>query len=80
MSWLYQSDGKDVYVDGHYNIRQYLKFSYIHFKYQYDKDGDKYVYYLDNETYGDDTINENFFKKDGDEAAITINLYEAKVE
>ena len=80
VSWLYQSDGKDVYVDGHYNIRQYLKFSYIHFKYQYDKDGDKYVYYLDNETYGDDTVNKNFFKKDGDEAAITINLYEAKVE
>ena len=32
-------------TDGHYGIRQYTKFSYIHLKYQYDKTSDKHYYY-----------------------------------
>ena len=63
-------------TDGHYGMRQYIKFSYIHLKYKYDKDNDKHIYYLDPETYG----NIDFPKgKDGNEE-IVINLYEAKVE
>ena len=63
-------------TDGHYGMRQYMKFSYIHLKYKYDKDNDKHIYYLDSETYG----NIDFPKgKDGNEE-IVINLYEAKVE
>lgn len=57
-------------TDGHYGIKQYMKFSYIHLKYEYDKDNDKHIYYLDPETYGN--INGN--------KEIVINLYEAKVE
>lgn len=63
-------------TDGHYGIKQYMKFSYIHLKYEYDKDNDKHIYYLDPETYG----NIDFPKgKDGNKE-IVINLYEAKVE
>lgn len=63
-------------TDGHYGMRQYMKFSYIHLKYQYDKDNDKHIYYLDPETYGNIDFPEG---KDGNEE-IVINLYEAKVE
>ena len=63
-------------TDGHYGMRQYMKFSYIHLKYQYDKDNDKHIYYLDPETYG---IIDFPKGKDGNKE-IVINLYEAKVE
>ena len=62
-----------VNTDGHYGIRQYTKFSYIHLKYKYDKENDKHIYYLDPNTYGDNVINQNTNE-------IVINLYEAKVE
>lgn len=63
-------------TDGHYGMRQYMKFSYIHLKYKYDKDNDKHIYYLDPETYGIIVFPKG---KDGNEE-IVINLYEAKVE
>ena len=72
-------------TDGHYGMRQYMKFSYIHLKYQYDKDNDKHIYYLDPETYckidtEKEKCNIDFPKgKDGNKE-IVINLYEAKVE
>ena len=73
-------------TDGHYGMRQYMKFSYIHLKYKYDKDNDKHIYYLDPETYckidpeDKKVCNIDFPKgKDGNEE-IVINLYEAKVE
>ena len=63
-------------TDGHYGMRQYMKFSYIHLKYKYDKDNDKHIYYLDSETYGNIDFPNG---KDGNKE-IVINLYEAKVE
>lgn len=76
----------DIETDGHYGMRQYMKFSYIHLKYQYDKDNDKHIYYLDPETYckidpeDKKVCNIDFPKgKDGNEE-IVINLYEAKVD
>lgn len=72
-------------TDGHYGMRQYMKFSYIHLKYQYDKDNDKHIYYLDPETYckidpKKEKCNIDFPNgKDGNKE-IVINLYEAKVE
>ena len=68
--WKY--NGKET--DGHYGIRQYTKFSYIHLKYQYDKENDKHIYYLDPDTYGNDVTSTN------DDNELIINLYEAKVE
>lgn len=63
-------------TDGHYGMGQYMKFSYIHLKYQYDKDNDKHIYYIDPETYGNIDFPNG---KDGNKE-IVINLYEAKVE
>ena len=63
-------------TDGHYGMRQYMKFSYIHLKYKYDKDNDKHIYYLDTETYGNIDFPNG---KDGNKEII-IDLYEAKVE
>ena len=59
-------------TDGHYGIRQYNKYSYIHLKYQYDRENDKHYYFIDPETYGKQNRN--------DDNEIIINLYEAKVE
>lgn len=70
--WKY--NGKET--DGHYGIRQYTKFSYIHLKYQYDKENDKHIYYFDPDTYG----NINYPTGDDGNKYIEINLYEAKVE
>lgn len=63
-------------IDKPYGIRQYLKYSYIHFKYQYDKENFRHVYYLDNDTYGDYTKNTSVYDNDG---VLSFNLYEAKI-
>ena len=70
--WRYNG----IQTDGHYGIRQYTKFSYIHLKYKYDKENDKHIYYLDPDTYG----NIDFPKDESGNKYIEINLYEAKVE
>ena len=54
-----------------YGIRKYIKYSYIHFKYCYDKVNERHVYYLDPEQYGSVTL-----EKDN---VLNINLWEAKV-
>lgn len=66
----FEGKGEDV----PYGIRQYLKYSYIRWKYRYDKDTRKHIYYLDRDTYGnyDDNI-------DDDDKTLKINLYEAKI-
>ena len=57
-----------------YGIKLYNKYSYVHFKYRYDEYSKRYIYYMDNETYGRcvgvDSNSNN---------TITLNLYEAKV-
>ena len=65
-------------TDGPYGIQQYLKYSYIHFKYKYDKlsKPKRHVYYLDDEFYGTNVNNGGVHFEDN---AITINLYEAKI-
>lgn len=84
--WKFNNTETDIETDGHYGMRQYMKFSYIHLKYKYDKDNDKHIYYLDPETYckidpeDKKVCNIDFPKgKDGNKE-IVINLYEAKVE
>ena len=57
--------------DMQYGARKYLKYSYIHFKYKYDKVHKQHIYYLDDEFYGN---NVHF-----EDNVITINLYEAKM-
>lgn len=70
------NDGKDKKIDikdGPYGMVQYMKYSYIHLKYYYDKDKQKHRYFIDPETYGD-----NAHGKDNN--TITLNLYEAKIQ
>lgn len=63
-------------TDGQYGARQYMKYSYIHFKYKYDKIHKQHIYYLDDEFYGTDPENGGVHYKDN---VMTINLYEAKM-
>lgn len=72
MGWIYNNNR----TDGPYGIKQYNKYSYIHLKYQYSKENNKHVYYLDTNTYG----NINFPTDSNGNGYIEINLYEAKVE
>jgi len=67
-NWIYNNTN----TDGHYDITQYNKFSYIHLKYQYDKETDRHIYYLDPDIYGSSVTNQNTNE-------IVINLYEAKI-
>lgn len=61
----------DDWNNGGYGIKQYMKYSYIHFKYRYDKETERHVYYLDPEQYGNITL-EN-------DKILNINLWEAKI-
>jgi hypothetical protein len=63
-------------TDKRYGIKKYLKYSYIRFKYKYDKITKRHVYYLDDEFYGTNVNNGGVHFEDN---AITINLYEAKI-
>ena len=62
--------------DGPYGIQQYLKYSYIHFKYCYDKATKRHVYYLDDEFYGTDPSKGGVHFTNN---KITLNLYEARI-
>lgn len=57
-----------------YGVRKYMRYSYVRWKYRYDKKSGRHVYYLDPETYGSDVLNCKM--KDN---TITLNLYEAKI-
>lgn len=63
-------DFKTVAEDNGYGVKEYIRYSYIHFKYMQDSDG-MYVYYLD-----DDQYKSNISFKDG---VLSLNLYEAKL-
>lgn len=62
-----------------YGMKKYSKYSYIHFKYRYDKEKEKRVYYLDPETYGDFAYYNQESNADTSPNELEINLYEAKV-
>lgn len=60
---------------GGYNMQRYLRYSYIHFKGCFDKDNNRYIYYLDEEQYGPN-INNLF---DDETNTLNLVLYEAKI-
>lgn len=66
-------DNDTVYVntDGKYSAKQYIKFSYVHIKIGYDEINKKYIYYLDDDTYG--------FTQSTNDEDLVLNLYEAKL-
>ena len=53
-----------------------MKYSYIHFKYKYDKIHKQHIYYLDDEFYGTNPEDGGVHYQDN---VMTINLYEAKM-
>lgn len=63
-------------TDGQYGARQYMKYSYIHFKYKYDKIHKQHIYYLDDEFYGTNEAEGGVHFSDN---VITLNLYEVKM-
>lgn len=67
-------------IDGPYGIRQYLKFIHLKFKYCYDDTSKRYVYYLDDETYGNGDDGKEYRTYDENSGVLTINLYEAKID
>ena len=73
--WSVSEEDWGSNADTRYGIRRYLKYSYIHFKYKYDKLSERHVYYLDDKFYGTDENGGVHFEDN----AITINLYEAKI-
>lgn len=65
--WInYGDESKDNGLG--YGIKEYLKYSYIHLKYQYDKETDRHIYFLDPDYYG-------FCDSD----VLNINLFEARI-
>lgn len=67
---------EEVGSDMQYGARQYMKYSYIHFKYKYDKIHKQHIYYLDDEFYG---TNPEYGGVHYQDNVMTINLYEAKM-
>lgn len=67
-----EDKNKDKYVG--YGIKRYLKYSYIHLKYQYDTVDKRHVYYVDTDLYkGTD---ESIY---GIDNTMKFDLYEAKI-
>lgn len=64
----------DWRTNNEYDIKTYNRYSYVKMKYVYDYASKKHVYYLDNESYGDDAVKYS----EGDNEW-ELNLYEAKV-
>lgn len=76
MDWSVSEEDWGSDTDKRYGIKKYLKYSYIRFKYKYDKITKRHVYYLDDKFYGTNVKNGGVHFEDN---AITINLYEAKI-
>lgn len=67
-----ENENEDKYVG--YGIKRYLKYSYIHLKYQYDTVDKRHVYYVDTDLYkGTD---ESIY---GIDNTMKFDLYEAKI-
>lgn len=60
-------------VNGGWGVKTNDKYSYIHFKYVYDKKNRRHVYFLDDETYGLGSYN------DSTPDELELNLYESKI-
>lgn len=58
-----------------YGSVKYIKYSHIKWKYRYDKDTQKHIYYLDPEIYGESVISKNNHGHN-----IILNLYEGKIK
>ena len=71
--WLNGEIGTDGELHKGWGVRKNEKYSYIHFKYVYDFDNNKHVYYLDDEVYGLGSYN------DTTPDELELNLYEAKI-
>jgi hypothetical protein len=70
-------DVSDVWLNSEskgWGVQANEKYSYVHFKYKYDRESGKHVYFLDDDTYGQ--IN----YADGTPDEMEINLYEAKIK
>lgn len=59
--------------DGGWGVRLNEKYSYIHFKYLYDRDRHVHMYYLDTETYGTGSYYDNMCDE------LELDLYETKI-
>lgn len=57
-----------------YGSVKYLKYAYIKWKYRYDKETQKHIYYLDPDIYGDSVISTNSHGHN-----IILNLYEGRI-
>lgn len=57
-----------------YGSVKYVKYTHIKWKYRYDKNTQKHIYYLDPEQYGKSVTNNN-----GNGHNIILNLYEGKI-
>ena len=57
-----------------YSAVRYMKYCHIKWKYRYDKQTQKHIYYLDPDVYGTGVTSEN---KHGNN--IILNLYEGKI-
>lgn len=57
-----------------YGSVKYLKYSHLKWKYRYDKDTEKHIYYLDPQIYGKSVVSGN-----GHGNNIILNLYEGKI-
>lgn len=68
-----KGDHKDDNDIGYGSVK-YVKYTHIKWKYRYDKDTQKHIYYLDPEQYGDSVISSN-----GNGHNIILNLYEGKI-
>ena len=66
----YTQNGDDL----GYGSVKYVKYTHIKWKYRYDKDTQKHIYYLDPELYGESVTSSN-----GQGNNIILNLYEGKI-
>lgn len=66
----FQNENGDKTKDEPYGMRQYVKYSYLHLKYCYDKNNMMHRYFIDPKIYG---------KQENNNHEIVINLYEAKI-
>lgn len=78
------SDWSEVDLDNNFSAKdddkigygsvKYIKYAYIKWKYRYDKDTQKHIYYLDPDIYGESVISTN-----GHGHNIILNLYEGRI-